>query len=199
MASKVEGQGESQPLAPAGNGREQGLPVNREPQIERYLKTVSAQLGAATVSEREKIAGEIAAHIRKWLENQGESVESVLARLGPPEGLGERYRELLMTRQASRSFWPTELLMASFRRGILGILAGLLGLAGYWLGGIRLVFGGLALFWDAMYGAGHRPLPIGSSFSNIFEIIGSGLFFLLFSTMLLRTALRLLLRSQSPL
>ena len=166
--------------------------MSADMRIESYLKTVSAQLGAATIPEREKISEEIAAHVHDSVEKKGESMETVLTRLGPPERLGERYRESLTIYQASRSYSPIVLLMSSFRRGILGILAALLGLAGYWLGGILLVFGVLTLFWAAIHAQPHGPVPIGTSFKNIFELIGVGLLSLLLSTLLLRAILRFL-------
>lgn len=167
-------------------------------QVESYLQTVSAQLGAASFTERDKINAEIAAHIHDSTEQKGETVDAVLARLGPPQKLGERYREILATCQASRSYSPVVLLMTSFRKGILGITAALIGLAGYWLGGILLVFGILALIWAALRGGPHNPVPIGTSFTNIFEILGSGCLLLVFSTILLQATLRLLRRRHSP-
>ena len=173
--------------------------MSTDAQIEGYLKIVSAQLGAATLAEREKIGGEIAAHIHTCVEQKSESVEAVLARLGPAEKLGERYREILVTCQASRSYSPVVLLMTSFRRGILGIIAALIGLAGYWLGGMLLVFGFLTLGWAAMHAGPDRPIPIGTSFLNIFEILGSGCLLVVLSTILLQATLRLLRRRHSPI
>lgn len=173
--------------------------MSADAQIESYLKTVSAQLGAASVAEREKIAAEITAHIYSSVEKQNESVDEVLARLGPAERLGESFREILATCQASRSYSPIVLLMASFRKGLLGILAGLIGVAGYWLGGTLLVFGGLSLIWAATHAGPHKPVPIGTSISNLLEISAGGIFFLLLSTVLLRAVLRLLRRRQSPI
>lgn len=171
--------------------------MSGDAQIESYLTTVSAQLGAATILEREKITEEIAAHVHTLVEKHGESVDTVLARLGPPEKLGERYRAVLTVCQASRSYLPTELLTASFRCGIAGILTALIGLAGYWLGGFFLVFGGLTLFWAEINLGPNKPILIGASFGNILAILGSGFLLLLLSTFLLRAMLRLLGRRQT--
>lgn len=173
--------------------------MSTDAQIESYLKTVSAQLGAVNIAEREKIAAEITAHIHASINEKGESVETVLRRLGPAEQLGERYREILEICKASRSYSPMVLLMTSFRRGILGIIAALIGLAGYWLGGILLVFGTLALGWAALHAGPHKPVPIGTSFINIFETLGSGCVLLVLSTVLLQGTLRLLRRRESPI
>lgn len=172
--------------------------MGTDAQIECYLKIMSAQLGSATLAEREKICGEIAAHVQDSVEGKSESVDSVLTRLGPPEQLGERYRGILATCQASRSCSPAILLTASFRQGILGIVAALVGLAGYWLGGLLLVSSALTLGLGIMQAKPHTPAPTGT-YIDIFKLVVGGCLSLLCSTILLQATLRLLRRRQSPI
>lgn len=162
--------------------------MSADAQLEQYVNAVAGQLAFATTKEREEIAGEVEARVREKAAKPGESVESVLERMESPEKVAERYRDILT---ASRSYSPLVLLMASFRRGTPGVLAALIGLAGYWLGGILLVFGTLSLIWAAMHAGAHKPVPIGSSLSDILKIFASGCFFLVFTTLLLRATLRL--------
>jgi hypothetical protein len=169
--------------------------MSADEQIEIYIGRVTAQLGAASFDEREKVEGEVRRRILESAERPGENVESVLARLGAPEKLGERYHETLIASQASRSYSPVVLLTAAFRRGLPGIVGGLIGLAAYWLGVAMLVFGLLALIWAVTHTGPH--VPVGASMGNILKILGAGCFFVAFSTLLLRTLLRILQRRQS--
>jgi hypothetical protein len=162
--------------------------MSADAQLEQYVNDVTSQLAFATRLEREEIASKIQTQICERADRRGESVESVLARVESPEKVAEQYRDILT---ASRSYSPLVLLKASFRRGVPGVLAALIGVAGYWLGGFLLVFGTLALIWAATHAGAHKPVPIGSTVGGILKIFASGCFFMVFTTLLLRATLRL--------
>ena len=106
-------------------------------QIETYLAALRTQLAPITLSEREEILREIAAHIRDSVE-AGTPIETVLARLGTPAELAAEYRDGHLIRAASRSVSPVTLLRATFRlttRGVIGIIVFLCALIGYITGG----------------------------------------------------------------
>lgn len=106
--------------------------------VDRYLAQLRAQLGPLTLSEREEILREIAAHIRDSAEESGSSAETVLQRLGPPEKLAAEYRDGLLIRQASRSFSPLRLLRGALRlatKGVFGFVVFLCAVVGYAIGG----------------------------------------------------------------
>jgi len=105
-----------------------------DPQIEQYLLSLGAHLAPMTLAEREDTLREIAAHIQDSMAESGESVATVIARLGSPEDLAPQYKEGLILRRASRSFSPLLLLRATLRyasKGVVGGLAFFLGLLGY--------------------------------------------------------------------
>ena len=107
-------------------------------QIESYLSLLRASLAPMSLAEREEILREIGAHIRDSAEESGASVESVLARLGPPAELAAEYRDGLLIRRASHSVSPVLLLRATLRlatKGVFGMLVFFFGLFGYAMGG----------------------------------------------------------------
>jgi uncharacterized membrane protein len=111
--------------------------MNTNNVMEGYLATLRMRLAPLTLSEREEIVMEIAAHVRDSAEQNGATVESVLARLGPAEALAEQYRDGHLIRQASRSFSPIVLLRASMRlatKSVSGILVFVLSVFGYSFG-----------------------------------------------------------------
>jgi uncharacterized membrane protein len=111
--------------------------MTTDKQMENYLATLRMHLAPLTLSEREEIVKEIAAHVRDSAEQSGATVESVLARLEPPEALAKEYRDGLLISRASRSFSPLLLLRATLRvtsKGIAGIAVFFMGLFGYAVG-----------------------------------------------------------------
>ncbi len=109
--------------------------------IAAYLAALRAQLAPITLSEREEILREIAAHIRDAYE-AGTPIDIVLARLGPPAQLAAEYRDGQLIRAASRSLSPLTLLRATLRlatKGITGILVFFCALFGYFTGGLLVI------------------------------------------------------------
>lgn len=105
--------------------------------MEGYLATLRLHLAPLTLSEREEIAMEIAAHVRDSAEQSGATEESVLARLGSAEALAAQYRDGLLIRRASRSFSPILLLRATMRlatRSIAWVFVFFLSVFGYAFG-----------------------------------------------------------------
>lgn len=116
-----------------------------EQQIENYLSALRARLGRITLSERDEIVREIAAHIRDSAEQSGASIEAIIARMGPPQELAAQYRDGLLIRRASRSLSPVTLLRGSMRlatKGVSGVIVFFAGMFGYLIGG-GLVLSGL--------------------------------------------------------
>ncbi len=117
--------------------------MTAETQIEDYLAALRLHLGPLTIAEREEIVREITAHIRDSAEESGTSVESVLARLGPPEELAKQYRDGLLIRRASHSFSPVLPLRGTLRlatKGISGVFVFFFAVFGYAFGaGLVLV------------------------------------------------------------
>ena len=112
--------------------------MTEELQIDSYLSSFRERLAPIPLAEREEILREIGAHIRDSAEEPGTSVESVLARLGPPAELAAQYRDGLLIRRASRSISPVLLLEAALRlatKGVFGMLVFFSGLFGYAIGG----------------------------------------------------------------
>ena len=106
--------------------------------MESYLGKMRLHLAPLTLSEREEIVMEIAAHVRDSAEQSGASVEAVLTRLGPAEALAAQYRDGQLISQASRSFSPPVLLRGALRlatKGAFGVLVFVLGVFGYLTGG----------------------------------------------------------------
>jgi uncharacterized membrane protein len=114
-------------------------PTTQQPatqSIEAYLAALRTQLAPITLSEREEILREIAAHIRDSFE-AGTPIDTVLARLGTPAELAAEYRDGQLIRAASRSISPLTLLRATLRlatKGITGILVFFCAVFGYFTG-----------------------------------------------------------------
>jgi uncharacterized membrane protein len=109
--------------------------------IAAYLAALRTHLAPITLSEREEILREIAAHIRDSFE-AGTPVDTVLARLGTPADLAAEYRDGQLIRAASRSLSPLTLLRATLRlatKGITGILVFFCALFGYFTGGLLVI------------------------------------------------------------
>jgi uncharacterized membrane protein len=109
--------------------------------IAAYLAALRSHLAPITLSEREEILREIAAHIRDSFE-AGTPIDTVLARLGPPAELAAEYRDGQLIRAASRSVSPVTLLRATLRlatKGITGILVFFCALFGYLTGGTLVI------------------------------------------------------------
>jgi uncharacterized membrane protein len=123
-------------------------------QIDAYLAELRNRLAPITLTEREDILREIAAHIRDSVES-GSTTESVLKRLGSPEDLAAQYRDGALIRSASRSVSPITLLRATLRvaaRGTVGILVFFCGFTGYTVGVSLLLMGLLKPFIPASVG-----------------------------------------------
>ena len=109
-----------------------------EKQIDSYLSSLRLHLGPLTLNDREEIVREIGAHVRDSVEESGASIETVLARLGPPQTLAAQYRDGLLIRQASRSISPLVLLRGALRlatKGVFGVFVFFVGILGYGVGG----------------------------------------------------------------
>ena len=136
-------------------------------QIENYITKLRIHLGPLAITEREEIVREISAHIRDSAEETGDSVENVLARLGPAEELAAQYRDGLLMRQASRSISPLVLLRATLRlatKGASGILVFFLGVFGYSMGGSLVLSALIKPFLPA--NTGLWVIKYGRSFSS---------------------------------
>jgi hypothetical protein len=164
--------------------------MNQHPEIEQYLAKVRAHLTSATASEEEEVIREVSARIDELAAEPGASTELALEQLDPAEEVALRYRDAHLIARASRSISPILLLRASLRSGLPGILAFLVGMAGYCFGGYVFVFGALALLWDAIhYTPSARP-AIGSSMLQVLSFVVAGFVVLALTTFLLRTLLR---------
>lgn len=164
--------------------------MNREPKTEQYLAKVRAHLQSATAGEEEEVIREVAARIEDLAGKEGATTESVLEELGPADKVARHFRDAQLIAKASRSSSPILLLHASLRNGIPGVLAFLLGLAGYWVGGSIVVFGTLALLWSAVHYTPNGRAAIGSSMLQTFTTVVAGAIVLVLTTFLLRTLLR---------
>ncbi len=122
-------------------------PTTQQPttqSIAAYLAALRLQLAPITLSEREEILREIAAHIRDSFE-AGTPIDTVLSRLGTPAQLAAEYRDGQLIRAASRSLSPLTLLRATLRlatKGVTGIIVFFGAFIGYITGG-ALVIGGI--------------------------------------------------------
>jgi len=190
-----------------------------EQQVEQYLSSLRANLGAITLAEREEILREIRAHIRDSAEEPGNSVSVVLLRLGPAAALAAEYRDGVLIRQASRSFSPWSLMRATLRiaaRGILGILVFVCGLSGYLTGFVLILTAFLKPFFPGRTGlwtngSAEHPQYLGGTMSHtpqppMHEILGwwlipaallAGAFFLVLTTFAIRFFLRISPRKRS--
>lgn len=187
-------------------------------QLDAYITTLRLHLGQLTIAEREEIVREIAAHVRDSVEETGATVETILARLGPPLELACQYRDGLLISQASRSISPIVLLRATLHlatRGLSGIAVFFTAIFGYAIGGglvlcglLKPVFPSNAGVWVS---SGHlvssgilfpAPAPpahevLGMWYIPVVLIAGS--LTLLVTTTLIRACLRLSQRWQARL
>lgn len=111
------------------------IPV-KNARVSDYLARLNAAVGRLPHAEACDFVREIEAHISDRLENgDGDAaVSSVLAALGSPEELAERYSTELMFTRASRTIKPWVLLPTAARwakAGAKGFGAFMLGLLGY--------------------------------------------------------------------
>lgn len=92
--------------------------------VERYLTRLGKALQGADPAERDEILSDIRSLIQEHLETAERSqdtLEAVLARLGPPEALAEAYRMEGMLARAAHSTAPLQLLKAAFAGALAGI------------------------------------------------------------------------------
>jgi uncharacterized membrane protein len=172
--------------------------MDTDSKIDAYLAEVRGHLGSANAGDEEEVIREIAAHIQELSAKPGATAESTLAHLGPAQKTAHRYRDALLIEKASRSNSPVLLLHASLRTGVLGVLAFVVGLAGYWIGGSILVFGSLVLLWSAAHYTRNANTAIGSSMFQNFATAVAGAIVLVITTLLLRAFLRSSKRMQPP-
>jgi uncharacterized membrane protein len=166
--------------------------------IDDYLTLLCQYLSPLIAPEREEIVGEIRAHIRDSTEQRGVNVAEVLAHLGTPDQLAAQYRDGLLMSQASHSYSPSQLLRGVLRftrRGILGISVAMVGVFGYWLGAGVMLIGLLMPLWSMTQH--HHPATAVAP--SMFLMLITGCIILLFTTLLMRAALRVFRRWQSPL
>ncbi|HEX4757925.1 MAG TPA: hypothetical protein VH308_08080 [Terracidiphilus sp.] len=166
-----------------------------EAEIDRYLDSVKARLRTVTSGEREEITGQISARIRDSLGELGASVETVLARLGPPEKLAVKYRDARLITKASDSYLPQVLLHALIRSGIQGVLVFVVGLIGYWLGGGLVAYGAvLMILTEVLPSAANR-----SAAGAALAMIGVGVLILFLITIALHYIIGFFRRRQPAL
>jgi uncharacterized membrane protein len=121
---------------------------------ETYLAELSNYLSPITLTEREDILREIAAHIRDSVDFDS-PIDVVLTRLGSPRELAAQYRDGVLIRSASSSVSPITLLRATLRvaaKGTVGILVFFCGFIGYAVGVSFLLMGLLKPFIPASVG-----------------------------------------------
>lgn len=172
--------------------------MNADPLIDSYLADVRAHLGSATASDEEEVVREVAARIQALAAKPDTTMEKALEQLGPSRKVAGRYRDALLIAKASRSKSPLLLLHASLRNGVVGILAFVVGLAGYWIGGCILVFGTLALLWSALHYTRDAEAAIGESMFQTLATAVAGAVVLVVTTLLLRAVLRASKRMRLP-
>ncbi len=165
--------------------------------IEDYLGKVRANLGAATASEEEEVIREIAARIQKTAAQTGAGTEAILEKLGPAAKVAHGYRDAILIAKASGSLSPTLLLRASIKNGLPGVLAFLVGLAGYWFGGAVVISGALALLWSIFQYSRNLHASIGSNVLYAVLSIAVGVAVISLMTFLLRAMLRMSKRVRS--
>lgn len=169
-----------------------------DPKIEAYVGQVRVHLSSANAGEEEQVVGEVSSRIQKLAGMPGATPESVLEQLGSARTLAHQYRDALLIVKAGKSVSPVVLLQASLRNGILGILAFLVGMAAYWLGGIFIIFGALALAWSAIrYASGTGP-AIGSGMFQSAATVMAGAAILAGTSFVLRALLRVSERARLP-
>ena len=163
--------------------------MSPDPKIERYLGDVRAQLGSSNASEEEQVVRLIAERIEALSAAPGSAVDSAIEQLGPAKKVARAYRDANLISRAASSNSPLLLLHASLRNGLGGLLAFLLGLAGYWLGGCVAVFGTLALIWSAVHYKPNANAAIGSSMFDDAATAVVGLVLIVLTTVMLRMLL----------
>ena len=101
--------------------------------VGKYLLELDSRLAGVAPEEKNDILREIRSHILDSVEG-GAAVEPVLAGLGTPQELAERYRLEAMLTRASQSFSPWVLIQTAWRwafMGVKGMLVFLVGMFGY--------------------------------------------------------------------
>jgi uncharacterized membrane protein len=173
--------------------------------IAAYLAALRSQLAPITLSEREEILREIAAHIRDAFE-AGTPIDTVLDRLGTPSELAAEYRDGQLIRAASRSLSPLTLLRATLRlatKGITGILVFFCALFGYFTGGLLVIAAMVKPFAPSHVGF-FRPTTAGTQHDLLgwwimpLSLFGGALLLIL-TTVAIRGFLRLSQRVQRSL
>jgi hypothetical protein len=173
--------------------------MNADPKIGAYLSKVRASLGSATASDEEEVVREVDARIQELAAEPGATAESALERIGPADKVAHRYRDSLLIAKASQSYSPVLLLRGSLKNGVAGVLAFIVGLAGYWIGGCILVFGTLALMWSAAHYTPNAPAAIGSNMLQTIATVVAGAVLLAITSFLLRALLRASKRMRSSI
>jgi hypothetical protein len=171
-------------------------------QIASYLTALRVHLASHGVAEQDEIAREIETHIRDSVENSVLSVGAVLERLGSPQELADQYREGFLVGKASRRLSPLVLLRGSLRwsaGGLFGILAFVVGLAGYFLGVGLVLFGLIVPVWILTHRALHPPASLWTGMASALLLCLIGGLMLLLTTLFMRASLRTFQRWQSPL
>ena len=164
--------------------------MNEDPELGAYLSKVRANLGSANASEEEEVVREVAARMQELAAEPGATAESALARIGPADKVAHRYRDSLLIAKASQSYSPVLLLRGSLKNGLVGVLAFIFGLVGYWIGGCILVFGTLALMWSAAHYTPNAPTAIGPNMLQTIATVVAGAILLTITSFLLRALLR---------
>jgi uncharacterized membrane protein len=149
----------------------------RDPRVEKYLATLDSALAGAPIDEKIDLLREIRAHILDAVEG-GAEVDRVLAGLGAPRELVERYRMEGMLSRASQTFSPWILLRTAWRwafTGIKGFIVFLFALVGY-LGAFVLTLAVILRPFNHNIGlwVGPHTFEVGTaSGPSVHEILGS--------------------------
>jgi hypothetical protein len=170
--------------------------MNPDPKIAAYLAEVRTHLGSAHAGDEEEVIREVTARVQETTAKPGVTSDAALEQLGPAKVVARRYRDSLLIAKAISSNSPILLLRASLRNGVLGLLAFVAGLAGYWFGGCILVFGTLALLWSAAHYRPGARAAIGTSMYQTFMTAVAGVLILVITTLILRGSLRVSKRRQ---
>ncbi|MGA9587059.1 MAG: DUF1700 domain-containing protein [Terracidiphilus sp.] len=187
-------------------------------QIDTYLSSLRTHLGPMTLSERDEIVREISAHIRDSAEENGVSVETILARLGAAGELAAQYRDGILIRKASRSISPVTLMRGALRlatKGMSGMVVVFVGMVGYLIGGGCVLSGMLKGVFPAHTGTWYQDGHMIASGTQLYipaapahEVLGmwyiplmliAGSLTLLATTFIIRTSLRISQRWQAKL
>lgn len=143
--------------------------------IERYLAQLKKALHGASAEEQEEILSDIRSLIQEHVEEGGETVDAVLARLGPAEALADNYRVEGLLVRAAYSSAPLDLIRAACRwsvRGLIGFATAALVFYGYLMGLAFLAvailkpflpantgfFTGKDVFFYGFIDSGHEPI-----------------------------------------